>query len=66
MDLRFEATDGIISCRTGQIRASVLTHRAQRYPACGPLDATLTLSRFGCKYTWVLFRAYFYYLFADE
>jgi len=49
MDLRFEATNGIISCRTDQIRASVLTHRVQRYPACGPLDATLTLFRFGCN-----------------
>src|ERR1700674_2118461 len=51
MDLRFEATNGIISCRTDQIRASVLPRRDQRFPACGPLDGTLTLSRFGGKYT---------------
>jgi len=59
MDLRFEATNGIISCRTDQIGASVLPRRAQRFTACGPLDATLTLSQFGGKYIGVLFRGYF-------
>ena len=32
---------------------------AQRFPGCGPLDATLTLFRFQGKYTWVLFRVIF-------
>ena len=56
MDLRFESTNRIISCRTDQIRASVQPRRTQRFPTRGPLDGTLTLSRFGGKYTWVLFR----------
>jgi hypothetical protein len=59
MDLRFESTNRIISCRTDQISASVQPRRAQRFPTRGPLDGTLTLSRFGGKYIWVLFRGYF-------
>jgi hypothetical protein len=59
MALRFEASNGIISCRTDQIRASVLPRQAQGFPACGPLDATLALFQVGGKYIWVLFGGYF-------
>jgi hypothetical protein len=57
--MRFESTNRIISCRTDQIRAPVLPRRAQGFPACGPLDATLTLFQFDSKYIGVLFRGYF-------